>query len=324
MKFRTAGLLCVVALLASGLGACQGGGSVSADSTPSVYTSTDVWASVAKAIAGDDARITASIVKPSQDPHSYEPSVRDKKLVSDADVALINGGGYDDWAVELTESAGVRHLITAVDSAPHDCGSKTKTAPRDAAADKKRSVTGGEGGAGQRHCDVNEHVFYDLDTVLKVAGRLARTLTQINSAGAETYSKNLANFTAAIQNLEHKAQTIADRGAWKSLATEPLAQYLLDKIGVQDLTPAQYIAQCETQAGPSLKVQAQTKALLEQGKVDILIVNQQTEDPLSASLSDIAKAKGIPRVALSETLAGAKDYVTWIDDALNRLDTAMK
>lgn len=324
MKLRISGLLCVMAVLSLGLGACQGGGSVSADNTPSVYASTDVWASVAKAIAGDSARISASIVKPSQDPHSYEPSVRDKKLVSEADVALINGGGYDDWAVELTESAGTQHLITAVDSAHHDCGSKTKTAPRGAAADKNRSATGDEGGAGHGHCDVNEHVFYDLDTVLKVAGKLAHTLTQINSAGAKTYSKNLANFTAAIQNLEHKAQTIANRGTWKSLATEPLAQYLLDKIGVQDLTPAQYIAQCETQAGPALKVQAQTKALLEQGKVDILIVNQQTEDPLSASLSDIAKAKGIPRVALSETLAGAKDYVTWIDGALNRLDAALK
>ncbi|SQC02335.1 Uncharacterised protein [Mobiluncus curtisii] len=56
----------------------------------------------------------------------------------------------------------------------------------------------------------------------------------------------------------------------------------------------------------------------------MLLLNSQTEDPVSQDLQDAAKAKGIPVVTLTETLAGASDYVSWIGAALDQIDNALK
>ena len=57
----------------------------SADGKPSVVASTNVWGSVATAIAGDDANVKSIIADPSTDPHSFESSPTDAAELTDAD-----------------------------------------------------------------------------------------------------------------------------------------------------------------------------------------------------------------------------------------------
>ena len=82
-----------VAVIAA-LTACAGGRGDHADARPSVVASTDVWGSVAQAVAGDDARVT-SIVHGTMDPHSYEPAPAAVAEIEDANLLVYNGGGYD-------------------------------------------------------------------------------------------------------------------------------------------------------------------------------------------------------------------------------------
>lgn len=340
MKLKTVGALFGAAALAVSMSACSTANDTqtkdaagdAAATKPTVYASTDVWASVAKAVVGDKADVITSIDQPNLDPHSYEPSVKDKRLVNQASVVIVNGGGYDDWALRLAKSADKKPtVLNAVELAGIDCGDAEGHEHEDGheheEAHEHEDAHEGESGHEahhHHHCSVNEHVFYDLHAVSEVAKAVANTMSQTDGKHAADYQDAAKAFQGKLDELESQAERIKARGEKHSLATEPLANYLLGDAGIQDLTPEEYVEQSETESGPSVKTQADTKALITEGKVDVLLVNSQTEDPVSQALQDAAKAKGIPVVKLTETLAGASDYVSWIGAALDQIDKALK
>lgn len=348
MKLKTVGALFGAAALAVSMTACStandtqkkdAAGDAAADK-PTVYASTDVWASVAKAVVGDNADVITSIDQPNLDPHSYEASVKDKKLVNQASVVIVNGGGYDDWALQLAKSADNKPtVLNAVELAGIDCGEAEGHDHEDGHEhedahehedghehEHEDAHEGEQGHEGHHHhhCSVNEHVFYDLHAVSEVAKAVANTMSQTDSDNAAAYQDAAKAFQGKLDELESQAENIKARGEKHSLATEPLANYLLEDAGIHDLTPEEYVEQSETESGPSVKTQADTKALITEGKVDVLLVNSQTEDPVSQALQDAAETKGIPVVTLTETLAGASDYVSWIGAALDQIDKALK
>ena len=334
MKLKTVGALFGAAALAVSMSACStandaqtkdAAGDAAAD-RPTVYASTDVWASVAKAVVGDKADVITSIDQPNLDPHSYEASVKDKKLVNQASVVIVNGGGYDDWALQLAKSADKKPtVLNAVELAGIDCGEEAHEHEHEGEeAHEHEHEHEGHHHHHHHHCSVNEHVFYDLHAVSEVAKAVANTMSQTDGDNAAAYQDAAKAFQGKLDELESQAETIKARGERHSLATEPLANYLLEDAGIHDLTPEEYVEQSETESGPSVKTQADTKALITEGKVDVLLVNSQTEDPVSQALQDAAETKGIPVVTLTETLAGASDYVSWIGSALDQLDKALQ
>lgn len=343
MKLKTVGALFGAAALAVSMTACStandaqtkdAAGDAAADK-PTMYASTDVWASVAKAVVGDNADVITSIDQPNLDPHSYEASVKDKKLVNQASVVIVNGGGYDDWALQLAKSADNKPtVLNAVELAGIDCGDAEGHDHEDGHGHEDEHEHEGEEAHEHEHeghhhhhhhhCSVNEHVFYDLHAVSEVAKAVANTMSQTDGDNAAAYQDAAKAFQSKLDELESQAENIKARGEKHSLATEPLANYLLEDAGIHDLTPEEYVEQSETESGPSVKTQADTKALITEGKVDVLLVNSQTEDPVSQALQDAAETKGIPVVTLTETLAGASDYVSWIGTALEQIDKALK
>ena len=362
MKLKTVGALFGAAALAVSMSACSTANDAqtkdaagdAAAGKPTVYASTDVWASVAKAVVGDKADVITSIDQPNLDPHSYEASVKDKKLVNQASVVIVNGGGYDDWALQLAKSANKKPtVLNAVELAGIDCGEEAHEHEHEGEeahehehehehegeeahehehehehegeeAHEHEHEHEGHHHHHHHHCSVNEHVFYDLHAVSEVAKAVANTMSQADGDNAEAYQEGVKAFQDQLEKLEAQAETIKARGHKHSLATEPLANYLLEDAGIHDLTPEEYVEQSETESGPSVKTQADTKALITEGKVDVLLVNSQTEDPVSKTLQEAAEAKGIPVVTLTETLAGASDYVSWIGSALDQLDKALQ
>lgn len=81
-----------------------------------IYTSTNVWGSIAKAVGGDKVDVIAAVNDPTQDPHDYQASAQDKLNISKAQLVLVNGGGYDDWVTSLADSVENKPVvINAVD-----------------------------------------------------------------------------------------------------------------------------------------------------------------------------------------------------------------
>ncbi|MDR9363417.1 MAG: zinc ABC transporter substrate-binding protein, partial [Microbacteriaceae bacterium] len=81
-----------------------------------VTATTNVWGSIAEFIGGDMVEVTSIVDQPNIDPHSYEPSARDLLAVQDAEMVLVNGGGYDSFMDSLVDQAeGSRVVLRAVE-----------------------------------------------------------------------------------------------------------------------------------------------------------------------------------------------------------------
>lgn len=92
---------------------------------PLVLASASIFADMARNIAGESVDIK-SIVPIGGDPHRYEPTPGDAKLIEQADLILINGLTFEGWMQELIENSGTKasivlitHNIIPIASADH-------------------------------------------------------------------------------------------------------------------------------------------------------------------------------------------------------------
>lgn len=83
------------------------GASAQNDQRPLVVTSASIFADMTLMIADTLVRIQ-SVVPIGGDPHIYEPTPDDVRLVAAADLVLVNGLTFEGWMNELIENSGTR------------------------------------------------------------------------------------------------------------------------------------------------------------------------------------------------------------------------
>jgi zinc/manganese transport system substrate-binding protein len=280
------------------LAAC-GGKPASEPATPgkiSVVTSTNVWGSVVQAVGGDAVEVKSILDDPSADPHSYQSSATDATDLRNAKLAVYNGGGYDDFFLDLVKENGqdVPKIVTFELS-----GKKEGT---------------------------NEHVWYDFATVKKVADKVAEQLGTIAPDREDTFAANARTFDAQLDELTGKAAAIgqAKPGA-RVIVTEPVPGYLLETAGVKDVTPEEFSEAVEEETDPPAGAIAETGDLVRNKQVAALVNNEQTETPVTKQLNDQARTAGIPIVNVTETLPeGVTGYLDWMTKQVDALSSAVK
>ena len=298
---------------------------------PTVYATTNVWGSVAKAVGGDKVNVIVGVDDLSQDPHDYQATATDKLNITKSAVMLVNGGGYDDWGISLAESVSHKPVvINAV--ALSGLSPNTDNAADESAGEHQHDTQHEIKTAHPQpsdhphvHGDFNEHVFFSLDTAKKVAEAVNKQLAATSPANQAIYAKNTQHFIQQIDALKVKAKQIGQQKAITAFATEPVTGYLLADMGIKDVTPKAYVVQSETDAGVSVKVLNDSKSLLSNKQVGLLVVNAQTEDATSKQLITLAKASTVPVVAVYETLPdGVTSYTQFIEKTLDDFAAAMR
>lgn len=97
--------LASVGMLAS-VAACGSGRSSSEkNGTIEVVASVNQWGTVAKTLGGGNVNVTSIINSTNVDAHDYEPTTSDIAKLQKAQVIIVNGAGYDAWAVKAAQSA---------------------------------------------------------------------------------------------------------------------------------------------------------------------------------------------------------------------------
>ncbi|BCN62249.1 putative ABC transporter solute binding protein [Prescottella equi] len=306
---RTTAAALGAALAALTLTAC--GTSPDSDGEIRVVASTNVWGSVAQAVAGDRLEVTSIVTEPSADPHSYEASPADAAKITDASLVVLNGGGYDQFVEDVLKSAGDKPAVDAFDLYEERTGT--------------HATESAEEHAGHSHGSVNEHVWYDMPTVDATADAIAVELGKLDPEGAEVYNRNAAAFRDRLRQVSETTAGIAAAHRDAPIAqTEPIAHYLLQAASLKDVTPAAFTSAVENGTDPSPASIAETRQLLADKKVRVLVYNSQTVDKVTENIRENAENAGIPVVEVTETLPEGMDFVQWqtataqsLADALN-------
>ncbi len=300
-------LLAVGAALLTGCSAPEppGGGGTGAIR---IVASTNVYGDIASTIAGDAAEVTSIIHDAAQDPHEYEATPRDALALADADLVIVNGGGYDDFMTALLESHGAKAVVldavelSGLEPADHDHGD---------AADHD-------------HGSFNEHVWYSFDAMKALATELASRLGALDPAAAGTFSANARDFASGLDALTQRASAIAAAHAGAAVAvTEPVPLYLLEAAGLENATPAEFSEAVEEGTDAPVLVLQHVVGLVSDGSVALLAYNEQTVGPQTEQVLAAAQAAGTPVVSFSELLPEGTHYLGWMSDNLGAVEKAL-
>ena len=318
--------LAALTLVAAGCGSAPPDGSAAAPAadTVKVVASTDVYGAIAQAVGGDRVEVVSIIDAPGTDPHEYEATPADAAEVTDAAIVIGNGGGYDAFVPQLVESAGGQaHLIdvSALAGREEPAGEEGHAAH---AGEEPGAHAGEEPGA-HEHGTGNEHVWYELPAMASLAGTLAAELGETSPADAATFTANAAAFGDGIAGLQARVDEIraANEGT-RVAVTEPLPLYLLEDAGLVNAAPEAFTQAIEEGTDPPAAAVAEMLALFSGRPVEALILNTQTQSPVTDRVRQAAEAAGVPVVEMGETLAeGRNDYLTWMETQIDALASAL-
>lgn len=262
-----------------------------------VAASIDTWGSVLAQLGGSRVRASSIIASPATDPHDYEPTPADARLIADAAVFIYNGVGYDSWAAKAVRAdpEPERQLI--------DVGRLTGT-PNDG----------------------NPHRWYDPADVVAVADAITTALKRadpidagyFDSLHARWLGTELTGYQALIAGI--RARYAGTPVAASESVFSPLAQAL----GLELRTPPGLLRAVSEGTDPSAADKAQVDRQLTRREVKVYVFNSQNATPDVTAQVRIAERAGIPVVAVTETLTPrGNSFQDWQSDQLRRLQAAL-
>ncbi|MBH0008033.1 metal ABC transporter solute-binding protein, Zn/Mn family [Salinibacterium sp. SWN1162] len=307
----------VLAVSALTLAGCSTTEPAEDDGTIAVVASTSVYGDLVSTLGGDAVSVTSLIDNPAQDPHSYEASARDQLAVSEAELVVLNGGGYDPFAEALYEAAGSGAiLINAVDASGllEEDGDDHDEDADDEHADE-------EGHEDHDHIEgFNEHIWYSFHAIEHVAEHISEELTELSPENSDAFEANLAAFLTDLEGLEDQADTIAESAEGKGAAvTEPVAVYLLEAVGLHDDTSPEFTEAIEEGSDVPPAALLEVLELIDSGHAALLAYNEQTASPETERVREAAEAADLPVVSFTETLPEGANYIQWMSSNLDEL-----
>jgi zinc/manganese transport system substrate-binding protein len=106
--------------------------------------------------------------------------------------------------------------------------------------------------------------------------------------------------------------------------TEPVADYLLQAMGVKNLTPFTFQADVMNGVDPAPQDISLQDNLLTSRRVKVFCYNQQVTDSLTTSLLGTARKAGVPVVGVYETMpTPGFDFQSWMLGEVHAIEDAV-
>jgi zinc/manganese transport system substrate-binding protein len=281
-----------------------------------VATSTNVWASVVEILGGEWVEVTAIISDPMQDPHSYEASARDQLTLSEAELVIANGGGYDEFVGQLVSALdGERIFLELVEGEHSHLGEEDSHDEEEHSQDEES----------HDHDHGNEHIWYDIHAVEEASEMIVEAITELRPESFDQVNQNFDFFMAELENLEIRLEALREKALGLGfIATEGVGNLLLEEAGFINQTPDALADAIEEEREVPAAALKQAQDLIAGKVVSLVVVNEQQLDQVSELLVESANASGVPVVQLSELISEpGMDYLDWMASILDHLQEAI-
>ncbi|MBL6593350.1 MAG: zinc ABC transporter substrate-binding protein [Candidatus Aquiluna sp.] len=280
-----------------------------------VVTSTNVWASVVEILGGEWVEVTAIIDDPLQDPHSYEASARDQLTISEAELVIANGGGYDEFVGQLVSALDGERIFLELVEGDHSHLGEEEHSEDD--ADHSEDA--------ESHDHANEHIWYDIHAVEEASEMIVEAITELRPESFDQVNRNFDFFMAELENLEVRLEALREKALGLGfIATEGVGNLLLEEAGFLNQTPEALADAIEEEREVPAAALKQAQDLIAGKVVSLVVVNEQQLDQVSDLLVDAAQAAGVPVVELSELISDPDmDYLDWMASVLDQLQEAV-
>jgi zinc/manganese transport system substrate-binding protein len=201
---------------------------------PSVIATTTIWADVTRQVACGGLAEVATIIPAGGDPHSFEPSLRDREALGDAALIVANGLGLEESledTIDAVESEGVSVIRVGdfVDPLPADGSAHDD--------DDGDSHDDGDDDHGDDHGPYDPHIWFDPT---RVAATLPAIADGLAAAGVDRSALDacVADYAQRLDRLDTDLQdTVATIPADRRLlvTNHDSLSYFADRYGFEVL-----------------------------------------------------------------------------------------
>jgi zinc/manganese transport system substrate-binding protein len=263
----------------------------------SIVAAENFWGSIASQLAGTKAHVQSIITNPAQDPHTYQPTAQDARALASAQLAIINGVGYDPWAPQLLAANPVsgRQVVNVGDL------------------------------FGLREGD-NPHRWYDPADVETVARAITGDLVKLDPGAASYFRGRLQAFLTNGLALYHSliAQIRARYSGVPVGASESIFALQAPSIGLRLLTPYSFMKAISEGTEVTAQDTATTQRQITQHQIKVWVFNSQNATPQIQQLNSLARQNHIPIVPITETLQPrTASFEQWQISQLQALERAL-
>jgi len=301
-RFKKVLLTLMAPLMAVILSACgtaqstqssQSSQSGASDDKLSVVVSINQWSSMAEEIGGPEVTVETILANQTVGAHDFEPQPADVAKISRAQIVVTNGAEYDAWASK-------------------------------AAANTDAKVVDAAGAAGFKE-GANPHAWFSQKARVAAAKEYLAQLKALMPAKAADFDSQFAKWEKNEEALESAiTQARGTTDGVKYAATESVAQYVADDLGMVDATPKGYAQATANESEPAPGDIKTFQSLLESGEVKLLFVNAQESNATTEMIVESAKDANVPIVELTESMP--KEYTSltdWVQALVKEITEAL-
>jgi zinc/manganese transport system substrate-binding protein len=266
----------LAAFLVALLAGCGGGSSTTGSSGRlNVVAAEDFWGSIAAQLGGAQVEVTSIVANPAADPHDYEPTSEDARTMAGAQVAIVNGIGYDQWATKLLAAnpSSERTVLTVGDL------------------------------LGLKDGD-NPHQWYSPASVQKTIERITADYERADPGHDAYFERRQRRYeTVGLARYRRLISEIKARYAGTPVgASESIFEPLAPALGLKLITPKGFLDAIAEGTEPTPADKATTDRQLADRGIAVWVYNSQNATPDVQRLNEAAKAAGIPIATVTETL----------------------
>ena len=262
-----------------------------------VVASEDFWGSIASQLGGDRVTVTSIITNPNADPHDYEPTPDDARLIASAGYVIENGIGYDPWVQKLIDAnpSNGREVLNVGDL-----------------------VGVADGG--------NPHQWYAPSNVQKVIDAITAEYQKRDTAHSSYFAQQRTAFeTVGLKRYLDLITQINQRfGGTEVGASESIFEPMASALGLDLVTPPSFLKALSEGTEPTAGDKATIDAQIQQHQIKVYVYNSQNATPDIQRQIDECRAQGIPVATITETLVpeGAS-FQDWQASQLQALAAAL-
>ncbi|HJZ35723.1 MAG TPA: zinc ABC transporter substrate-binding protein [Solirubrobacterales bacterium] len=289
-------LALALGIVVAGCGGGSSTASASSEGKISAVGAENEYANVIEQIGGKYVDVSAVESDPNTDPHTFEASASVAQEVSGADVLVENGVGYDSYMEKIASASSsssrkvinVQELLGLPDSTP------------------------------------NPHLWYKPETMPAVAKQLVTDFSELQPAHKAYFEANLKKFEASLKPWLKSLEDFTTKFPGAAVATtEPVADYMLEAAGIENLTPFTMQADIMNDADPAPQAIAEQESFFSEKKADAFVYNQQVTDSITEKFLESAADNGVPVVGVYETMPTGYTYQRWMEAELKALEEAV-
>ena len=264
--------------------------------TISVVAAENEYGNVVSQIGGRYVQVLSVESNPNTDPHTYEVSPNVANAVAGASLVIQNGVGYDSY-------------MSKIESASPNSG---------------RAVINVQRLLGLPDNTPNPHLWYAPRTMPAVAVAVGNALGRLRPSQAAYFRQRVAAFVASLQPWRNAIASFKARYAGtRAATTEPVADYLLQAMGINNLTPFGFQADIMNGTDPTPQDIALENGFFSRHMVKVFAYNQQVVSTLTESIRTNAQQAGVPVVGVYETMPTGYSYQRWMLAETNALLNAV-